>query len=176
MFVIYGSSRKKSNSEQLAKIMIDGLDAEEVYLRNKTVQPIVDMRHDPQGFSNVGDDYYEILNRMMIHEKIVFVTPLYWYGMSGLMKNFIDRFSETLRDSTMSFREQMKEKKMYVVIVGGDNPKLKGLPLIMQFTHIFDFFGASFEGYLIGKARTPGEILEDKEAIAQAKRYNNLFQ
>ncbi|WP_070120104.1 flavodoxin family protein [Bacillus marinisedimentorum] len=173
MFVIYGSSREKSNSEQLAKIMIDGLETEEVHLRDKNIQPITDMRHDPQGFSNVGDDYYEILHRMLSHEKIVFVTPLYWYGMSGLMKNFIDRFSETLRDSTVNFREQMKKKKMYVVIVGGDNPKLKALPLVMQFTHIFDFFGASFEGYLIGKARTPGEILEDKEAVAMAKRFNS---
>ena len=38
---------------------------------------------------------------------------------------------------------------MYVVIVGGDNPKLKALPLISQFQYIFEFVGSSFEGYII---------------------------
>lgn len=47
---------------------------------------------------------------------------------------------------------------MYVVIVGGDNPKLKALPLIAQFQYIFDFVGSSFEGYVIGDANGLDEI------------------
>ena len=39
---------------------------------------------------------------------------------------------------------------MYVVIVGGDNPKVKALPLIAQFQYIFDFVGSSFEVMLLG--------------------------
>ncbi|MGQ0439755.1 hypothetical protein ACT4UT_21935, partial [Bacillus sp. B-TM1] len=31
-------------------------------------------------------------------------------------------------------------KKMYVVIVGGDNPKLKALPLISQFLSSYYFY------------------------------------
>ena len=70
---------------------------------------------------------------MLEHDTIIFATPLYWYGMSGHMKNFVDRWSQSLRDTSLHFKEKMKGKKMYVVIVGGDNPKLKALPLIASF-------------------------------------------
>lgn len=65
---------------------------------------------------------------------------------------------------------------MYVVIVGGDNPKLKALPLIAQFQSIFDFVGSSFEGYVIGDANGLDEIQNDAEALAKAQIYNKEFK
>lgn len=65
---------------------------------------------------------------------------------------------------------------MYVVIVGGDNPKLKALPLIAQFQYIFDFVGSSFEGYVIGDANGLDEIQNDAEALAKAQIYNKEFK
>ena len=65
---------------------------------------------------------------------------------------------------------------MYVVIVGGDNPKLKALPLISQFQYIFDFVGSSLEGYIIGSANGLDEIKNDAKALAKAQLYNNEFK
>ena len=65
---------------------------------------------------------------------------------------------------------------MYVVIVGGDNPKVKALPLIAQFQYIFDFVGSSFEGYVIGNANGLDEIKNDAEALAKAQLYNDTFK
>ena len=65
---------------------------------------------------------------------------------------------------------------MYVIIVGGDNPKLKALPLIAQFQYIFDFVGSSFEGYIIGDANGLNEIHNDTETLAKAQLYNNNFK
>lgn len=92
------------------------------------------------------------------------------------MKNFIDRWSESLRDPDLRFAERMKNKKMYVVIVGGDDPKRKALPLIMQFQYIFDFVGASFEDYIIGEGNKPGDIMTDHEALHKARFLNKVLK
>lgn len=176
MLVIYGSSRPNGNTEQLAKIMLDQVDIEEIYLRDKKITPITDLRHDSEGFSRLNDDYYEVVEKMLSHDQILFVNPVYWYGMSGHMKLFIDRWSESLADRELKFKEKMKGKKMYVLAVGGDNPKIKALPLIMQFQHTFDFVGASFEDYVIGEANKPGDILSDEGAIKKARALNEQLQ
>lgn len=175
MLVIYGSSRN-GNTEQLAKILVDQINTEEIYLRDKKITPITDLRHDPAGFIKGNDDYYEIADKMSAHDEILFVNPVYWYGMSSYMKLFIDRWSESLANRELKFKEKMKGKKMYVVTVGGDDPKVKALPLIMQFQHTFDYVGASFEDYVIGKANKPGEILSDADAIKKAKALNERLK
>ena len=156
--------------------MTEGTKAEHIYLRDYTIQPIKDQRHDTEGFQFIDDDYETLVKQMLEHDTIVFATPLYWYGMSGHMKDFIDRWSQSLRDPSLRFKERMKDKNIYVVIVGGDNPKLKALPLVQQFQYIFDFVGASFSNYIIGSANAPNEIENDVDAIEKAKRLNKLFR
>jgi multimeric flavodoxin WrbA len=91
--------------------------------------------------------------------------------MSGTMKNFIDRWSQTLRDPKFpDFKTNMSSKQAYVIAVGGDDPYLKGLPLIQQFQYIFDFMGISFKGYVLGKGNKPGDIYQDKQAIFAAEQ------
>lgn len=93
--------------------------------------------------------------------------------MSGTMKNFIDRWSQTLRDSKYpNFKTTMATKKAYVIAVGGDNPYVKGQPMIQQFQHIFDFMGTKFEGYILGAGNKPGDINEDEKALLAAQQLN----
>ncbi|MCA1321240.1 flavodoxin family protein [Bacillus tianshenii] len=176
MLVIYGSHRNNGNSEQLAKLLIKEMNAEEIFLRDLTIYPILDQRHDVEGFKHQGDDYYGVVERLLQHDEVILVTPLYWYGMSGRMKNFVDRWSESLRDGKIAFRESMKSKKFYVVVVGGDDPNQKALPLIMQFRHIVEFFGAKLEDYIIGVANSPGHILEDEHAMKRAEILNRKWR
>ncbi|MEE6449053.1 flavodoxin family protein [Gottfriedia acidiceleris] len=176
MFIIHGSSRENGNTEQLTSIMTKGVAKTEVQLRHKNIKAINDQRHEPNGFQPINDDYEEIIKEMLEHDTIIFSTPLYWYGMSGYMKNFIDRWSQSLRNKDLQFAEKMKNKKMYVVIVGGDQPKIKALPLILQFKHIFEFVGATLEGYIIGTGNSPGAILDDQLAIQQAKLLNTTLK
>ncbi|WP_019415458.1 flavodoxin family protein [Paenisporosarcina sp. TG20] len=171
--VIYGSTRQNGNTEQLTDHVIEGLDVEKIFLRDYTVKPIADQRHNEGGFSGVDDDYNSLVERMMKHETFIFATPIYWYSMSGTMKNFIDRWSQTMRDEKYpDFKKQLGTKKGYIIAVGGDNPNLKGLPLIQQFKFIFDFMGIEFGGYLLGQAKRPGDISEDTVALLTAKELN----
>ena len=167
--VIYGGTRPNGNTETLADRALDGLPAEKIYLRDHLILPIEDRRHEEGGFLKVDDEYDSLIDRMIPHETLVFATPIYWYGMSGPMKNFVDRWSQTLRDANYpDFRKQMSEKKGFVVAVGGNQPTVKGLPLILQFQLIFQFFGANLDGYVIGYGHRPGDILNDQAALGQA--------
>jgi multimeric flavodoxin WrbA len=176
ILALYGSSRPNGNSEKLAETAFEGLEITHVYLRDRNIQPIVDQRHEEGGFQPVDDDYDVTIQQVLEHDTLVFVTPLYWYGMSGTMKNFVDRWSQSLRDSRYKFKEEMSKKKAYVIVTGGDNPRIKALPLIQQFQYIFDFMGMEFAGYVIGKGSKPDDILQDKRALKDAEALNEQLQ
>ncbi|CAM5205755.1 Multimeric flavodoxin WrbA OS=Ureibacillus acetophenoni OX=614649 GN=SAMN05877842_11148 PE=4 SV=1 [Ureibacillus acetophenoni] len=176
-----GSSRSNGNTEKLTDVFLEGIDFKKVYLKDLTIKPIEDKRHTEEGFSIVDDDHDFIIETILESDVLVFSTPIYWYSTSGLMKNLIDRFSQAIRDERYpTFKEHLKTVETFVVAVGGDNPRIKGLPLIQQFKYTFDFLNMPFTGYVIGKASKPQEILQDKIALSQAKLMNqqlkNLIQ
>jgi multimeric flavodoxin WrbA len=175
--VIYGGTRPNGNTELLTEEAILGLKVEKVFLKDFTIQPIEDHRHSESGFKDVGDDYNSVIDLILPHDILIFATPIYWYSMSGTMKNFIDRWSQTLRDSNYpTFKTIMATKKAYVIAVGGDHPYVKGLPMIQQFQHIFDFMGTSFEGYIIGKGSKPGDIKTDTAAFSAASQLQSKLK
>ncbi|WLD94204.1 flavodoxin family protein [Alkalihalobacillus sp. AL-G] len=172
ILAINGSARDDGNTELLTKKALDGLDVTHIHLRDFNIRPIDDLRHTEGGFQPVEDDNDRLVEMMLDHDILVFATPVYWYGMSGIMKNLIDRWSQNLRDSRFDFKDKLSKKTAYVICCGGDNPKLKALPLIQQFSYIFDFVSMEFGGYIIGKGNQPGEVLNDIEALAQAEQLN----
>jgi multimeric flavodoxin WrbA len=176
ILVLNGSSRENGNTEQLTDLILEGVSCTCINIRDFLIQPIVDKRHDPEGFTTVADDYDQIIELVRQHDVLIFATPIYWYGMSGHMKQFIDRWSQSLRDTRFSFKEEMKKKKAFVIICGGDNPYIKGLPLIQQFQYIFQFMGIEYMGYVIGEGNAPGDVLRDERAIGQAKYWNTFFR
>ncbi|WP_110113419.1 flavodoxin family protein [Bacillus sp. CGMCC 1.16541] len=176
VLVLSGSTRKDGNTAYLANKIVEGIDHTFVSLANKEIKPIVDMRHTEEGFSPVDDDYEELVQLMLEHDVFVFATPLYWYGMSGPMKNFFDRWSQYLRDERFPFKEELKKKKAYVVITGGPDAKIKGLPLVQQFNYIFEFVNMEFVDYVIGVGGKPGDVVNDNLALNKAKSWNEQLR
>ncbi|MFD2924713.1 flavodoxin family protein [Halobacillus naozhouensis] len=167
--VIYGGTRSNGNTEQLTERVIGEMEAEKILLKDYDIKPIEDYRHHEAGFPKVEDDYKQLIDRMLSHDVVIFATPIYWYGMSGTLKNFIDRWSQSMKEYP-NFKKKMSEMQTYIVAVGGDAPFIKGLPLVQQFHYIFSFAGASFEGYVLGEGNKPGEILQDKQALVAAEQ------
>jgi multimeric flavodoxin WrbA len=170
--VINGSSRNNGNSKALENLLFKGIEYTSVDLKDYKIEPIEDLRHDVNGFNKKEDDYYKILEIILKSDQIVFITPIYWYTMSGHMKALIDRFSESLRDESIDFKASMASKKVYLIAVGGDNPKEKGLPLVQQFKYISEFISWSFEGHILAEGNKPMEVLDDYEAINEVKMMN----
>ncbi|KWW21997.1 NAD(P)H-dependent oxidoreductase [Peribacillus simplex] len=174
--VIYGGTRPDGNTEILTEYLIEGIATEKFYLKDYNIKPIMDMRHSKDGFQDRSDEYNSIIERILPCDILIFATPIYWYSMSGTMKNFIDRWSQTLRDPKYpDFKNRMASKKAFVIAVGGDEPTIKGLPMIQQFNHIFDFMGIEFAGYILGNGNKPEEVIQDKNAFSAAAQIRNTL-
>ncbi|MFC9773852.1 flavodoxin family protein [Paenibacillus chitinolyticus] len=172
--VIYGGTRPDGNTEQLTEEAVKGLTVDRIHLNTYTIRAIIDGRHAEEGFPEMNDDYKEVIDRVLAADVLIFATPVYWYSMSGIMKNFVDRWSQMMRDGDYpDFKKTMAAKKAYVIAVGGDLPEIKGLSMIQQFQYIFDFMGIRFEGYILGKGNKPGDVLQDAEGMFAAERLRN---
>lgn len=86
------------------------------------------------------------------------------------------RWSQSLRDPRFDFKNRIKTRQAWVVVTGGPDARLKGLPLIQQFAHIFQFVSMEFAGYLIGTGGKPGQVLEDERALLEAGWLNRLLR
>jgi multimeric flavodoxin WrbA len=170
LIAFYGSIRDKGNSETLADIALQDLDVTKVFLRDYHINPISTQRHE-------DDDYQMLIRKQVLADVLLFVTPVYWYGMSSLLKLYIDRWSETLRDPALpDFREKMRAKEVHLITVGGDEPYIKAVPMIQQMHFICDFLQMNFGSYVIGKGDKIGDVLTDKRAMNSAANLNHFFK
>ncbi|WP_205685206.1 flavodoxin family protein [Peribacillus acanthi] len=176
MLAVLGSSRKKGNTAYMVDRIMDGVNHVAINLADHQILPIDDKRHTVDGFSLVDDDYEKILPQLLDSDIIIFATPLYWYGMSGHMKTFFDRWSQYLRDERFDLKGELSKKKAYVVVTGGANAPITALPLIQQFQYIFDFVDMKFEDYIIARGVKPEEVSQDQLALQKAQYWNNEFK
>lgn len=124
---LFGSSRSEGNSKAILDELLKGTDYQIVNLFHKNIEKVLDNRHSSLDVNESHkDDYSDVLKSVMEADTIVFSTPLYWYSMSSSLKLFIDRWTESLRESERyNFKHEMSKKKYIVIIVGGDDPKTK---------------------------------------------------
>ncbi|MGR6897112.1 flavodoxin family protein [Rummeliibacillus sp. TYF-LIM-RU47] len=172
-----GSSRANGNTEILTDIVTKNVTHRRIYLKDIMIKPIHDLRHDMKGFRPVADDYDQIIEAILESDVLIFSTPVYWYSMTGLMKNMIDRLSQAIRDERYpDLKEHLKTVNAIVVTVGGDIPRIKALPLIQQFKYTFDFLSINFSTYIIGQGRRPGDVVKDEQAVAEALLLNEKLK
>ncbi|MBU9723435.1 MULTISPECIES: flavodoxin family protein [Bacillaceae] len=176
--IIYGSTRDQGNTERLTEEVIKYLpNVTKINLKHYHIKDIIDQRHEVHGFSPVEDDYDQIIDQLLECKVLIFATPIYWYGMTSVMKRFIDRWSQTVRDKSYpNFKDLMSDKQAYIIAVGGDNPRVKGLPLVQQFSYICQFIGLNYKGFVLGEGIKPNDILNDNQAIENARKLGELLK
>ncbi len=170
--VIQGSARNGGNSDLLARIVVEGLPHEAVHLASAHLPHVNDRRHTDLGFGPVDPGYSAIMQRILDCPVWVFASPVYWYGFSGLMKDFIDLWSHIMRAPEWQFTERMAGKHAFLAVAGGDNPRLKAMGLVQQFYWTADFMKMRFGGYVIGEGNRPGDVLKDRSAVEEARILN----
>jgi multimeric flavodoxin WrbA len=112
--IIIASARKDSDTKELVKKM---------WVDNEPkIIDLLDFQIAPYNYSNEytpDDEFLAVIDEVIKHQVIVFATPVYWYAMSGLMKNFFDRFTEivTIRKH---LGRQLSGKSTFLIAVGAD--------------------------------------------------------
>ena len=110
IILLMGSPNKKGSSRMLADSFSQGAieaghQVELIDIANANIHPCTGCIHcGYEGPCAQEDDVAEIRSRILDADMIVFVTPLYYYGMTAQMKTMIDRFC--------AFNSSLQRRKM----------------------------------------------------------------
>jgi len=167
-----GSPRRKGNTDILVSRIAEGARAkgamvDELYLVDFTIKEC-DGCHkcwEGKGCSK-NDEMCNIYPKIIQSDVIIFGTPVYWYGPTGLMKIFIDRF---VYFNSPENREKIRSKSAVIAVpFEEENPEMARL--VVEF---FEKSLAYLEVKLVGKVIVPGvsgkgDILQKAERLREA--------
>lgn len=139
MLIIQGSSRSDGNTGLIAK--------HSSTIHNQIeVLDLLDFRIMDFSYEGPGkDDFEKAFDIILAHDMIIWLTPVYWYAMSGIMKRFLDRFSDLLIWNKEAGR-LLRGKKMTLISCSGEEeaPDFFKKPFEMT----ANYLGMEFLGHL----------------------------
>ena len=144
--IIVGSARNDGDSTALA-----------VQLKNISNWDIIDLNdykiaHYDYQNNYINDDYLSLMNDLISrYETFVFLTPVYWYAMSGIMKVLFDRVTDLLSHEK-DLGRKLRNKNMAVITTSvGEN---LGDNFWIPFKSTSDYLGMN---YIVGLHTLVGE-------------------
>lgn len=169
ILIISTSLRNRSNSEIVAQYVKNGAiaagnDVELITLKNKNIAFCNGcMACQKLGKCIINDDANIITDKICESDVIVWVTPIYYYEMSGQMKTLIDRANSL-------YVRNRKFKSVYLVSVSAEDSKnvidgaLKG---VQGWVDCFN--EVELKGYLsFGGFNEPNEINNNNDKLMEA--------
>jgi len=116
--ILLGSSRSIGNSYDISQALLQFIEADVVDLKTLDIKPF------DYDFGNQSDDFLPLMRKISTdYSLIIFISPVYWYSMSGIMKQFFDRISDCLIIEKELGRT-LRGKSMAVVACGSDSTYL----------------------------------------------------
>lgn len=112
--IISGSSRTNGNTGRIVQMLQHLLEAEVINLHSKNISAF-DYEH-----KNKDDDFLPLMRKLVDANTLIFISPVYWYSMSGTMKIFFDRISDCLKIEKETGRK-LRGMNLAVVSVGSDD-------------------------------------------------------
>lgn len=174
--VLFGGSRPQGNTAQLTQYALEGKQYNWIDLTQYHFKPVRDYRHESKQIESYIDDYQLIIDQVLESDTVIFASPVYWYSVSASVKAFIDHWSESLIDPKyQDFKTKMSNIDFRLILVGGDCPKVKAKPCIKQLEYSLDFLGANLNGYIIGTAERPGDVMKDVYALERAQECSTVL-
>ncbi len=117
--IIQGSSNSHGNTNHIAKLIQEEIKCDFIDLKNYNVG------HFDYEFKNRQDDFLPLIKEISDYDLMLFLTPVYWYAMSGIMKTFFDRISDCLKIEKDTGRK-FRGKYMASVSCGSEKKATEG--------------------------------------------------
>ena len=150
--IVLGSARSDGHTRRMAES-----------LSRETGMEVLDLNDFDIGYFEYnnydrGDDFIPVIERILKQDIIVFATPVYWYNMSAIMKNFFDRFTDLLR-LHLDLGRQFRTKEMAVLSCSASpshDPDFE-----RPFKRTAEYLGMGYQGHLSTWAMREGDISEE---------------
>jgi multimeric flavodoxin WrbA len=168
ILVIEGSTRSPSSTFAHVEALLAANDTEAqvFHLRELQLPLFIDQRVPADWEEHAAIE--ELLEAKIQADLIILATPLYWYALSHLMKNYLDHWSYYLRHPRHTFRDVMRGKKFYPVIVGAEPDPAGSAPAFECLHRSVTYInGIPLEGFYGIGLRDGSPHAQTKAAIAQ---------
>ncbi len=176
VLAISGSPRKDGNSDTLLNEFLrgmkeNGLDAEVYHLRD------LDIKHCKgcnscfeSGYCHIKDDMQILYARLEAADMIVLATPVYFSGMSSLMKQMVDRCQCLwARKEVMGQKIGPPGRKGFLLCVGGQRePVFRNIISVTR--SLFNSIDVSYGGeVLVSRVDDAGEMEGEPSKLEEAR-------
>lgn len=169
------SARQGGNSEILAraaaKALPEGTAAEWRDLTRAALPPFQDLRHGGGPYTEPEGAAAELCAATMAATDIVFVAPLYWYGLPAPAKLCLDHWSHWMRVEGMGFKPAMAQKTLWLVMAHSGSRPDQISPAVETLRLTAEYLSMRWGGVLLGDANSPGDVLQDGAAMERAKTF-----
>ncbi|MFX1499489.1 MAG: flavodoxin family protein [Promethearchaeota archaeon] len=169
---IVGSPRINGNTHVLVSKILDGAKemnakVDMIFLNKLNIKECDGCHVCWEGNQcNKNDDMIDIYQKIIESDIIIFGTPVYWYGPTGLMKLFLDRF---VFFNSPENREKIKGKKAILVVPFEEENFNTVALLISLFEKSFQYLEITLiEKLIIPGVTKRGEVSEKKEIMDKA--------
>ncbi|UXR74210.1 MULTISPECIES: NAD(P)H-dependent oxidoreductase [unclassified Staphylococcus] len=171
--VLFGGGREKGNTVKLTEHVLEGQDYKWIHLADVIESSEND---DVNSDDDICRDFQRVTEQILSSEHVILVSPVNWYTISTTMQDFIKQFSEVLKTSKYKkAKTRLSDINFRLILIGGDSPRVKALPCVQQVDYSLQFLGAHLQDYLIGYAKSPGEISKDTYAMNEAAKWNEQY-
>ncbi|MEM1220618.1 MAG: NAD(P)H-dependent oxidoreductase [Bacteroidota bacterium] len=159
--IILGSARSDGNTAQIAQHLGHDLGWPVVNLLDYQIEPY-SYQH-----AYANEDFERLIERLHDYQIWVFATPVYWYSMSGRMKNFLDRFTDLLK-IRKDLGRQLRGKNMAVVT--SSNGGNLGNDFFIPFRASAEYLGMHYvaEGHTLQGENNAAVLEELKVRLVQS--------
>jgi len=158
-------------AREAAKALPAGVRSTWRHLNDTPLPDFADRRHDLGTYPMPEGEMRRLLDETLAATDLVFVTPLYWYGLPARLKLYIDHWSAWMRVPGLDFKGLMKGKRVWAVTTSGDRAKTQ--PMFDSLALCAAFLEMAWQGALWGRGGAPGAVATDAAAVAAAERYFN---
>jgi multimeric flavodoxin WrbA len=188
ILVVSASPRPDGNSRMLAEAFREGAEASghivEIVEANEVMGGgfLRDCRkcRRPDGSCSIPDTFGDFVHNSLIGaDGFVYATPLYYYGMAAIMKNFFDRTVCYISASYPRHDEVVEAlvgKRSALLMSAEEQFPAANLGVVSQLQEIARYFHQPFVGVVNGVGNKRGEVRYDPEdPLAAARRLGERF-
>lgn len=172
VLALSSSPRKDGNSRLLAETVLGGAasrghDVELVDLDDVLTAPLRDCRtcRLADGRCGIGDGYGRLLHESVLPaDALVLATPLYWYGVSGQLKIFLDRLFCYIKadyPGADGVQAGLMHKRLAAVLSAEESNLAAGFGVTAQLQELARYLRGDLVGVVRGIGNSRGEVRRD---------------
>jgi multimeric flavodoxin WrbA len=189
VLVLSSSPRRDGNSRLLADALLEGVSeagdhGELIHVDDHVAAFLRDCRicRGSDGRCRIEDGFEALLReRVMTADAVVFATPLYWYGVSGQLKTFLDRIFCYIAASYPGAEEVvagLSHKRLALLISSEENYVGASLGVLHEIQEFARYTHSALVGVVNGIGNKRGDVIADPDRpLERARRLGRrLFE